>query len=168
MGNGFSKEQAALPLAYALLDPKLSEQESRLSRRDGRSHEVEPSLISATETVRERRGAWAGLADGRDRRFGSLISRAREGRLTPSFSLNDLDSLAAEKERDDEDDEDPSRNMDVYRLDEASIQTLKRQNMKPITLGQLTSLQTIGLCTQSLVRLSPNIGLLSMTTTLHL
>lgn len=39
---------------------------------------------------------------------------------------------------------------------------------KPIRFGQLTSLTTIGLCSQNLFRLSPNVGLLYATTTLQL
>lgn len=40
--------------------------------------------------------------------------------------------------------------------------------LRTIRMGQLTSLVTIGLCSQGLSRLSPNVGLLYATTTLQL
>ena len=43
-----------------------------------------------------------------------------------------------------------------------------RRQLKPLTLGQLASRTTIGLCSQNIVLISPHIGLLSMTTTLQL
>jgi hypothetical protein len=41
-------------------------------------------------------------------------------------------------------------------------------SLRPIRFGQLTSLVTIGLCSQGLMKLSPNVGLLFATTTLQL
>ncbi|KAJ3149380.1 hypothetical protein HDU89_003742 [Geranomyces variabilis] len=84
-------------------------------------------------------------------------------RMTQSYSLNDLDSLAWEDEYDyDEHDElEP----------EEDLQTILARhtgNVKTITFAQLTNIATIGLCNQSLLAISPNIGLLSTTTTLHL
>ncbi|KAJ3100981.1 Leucine-rich repeat-containing protein 63 [Phlyctochytrium planicorne] len=45
---------------------------------------------------------------------------------------------------------------------------MTRKELKPITFGQLTSLATIGLCSQDIMFMSPNMGLLFMTTTLEL
>ncbi|KAJ3218949.1 hypothetical protein HDU67_003313 [Dinochytrium kinnereticum] len=45
---------------------------------------------------------------------------------------------------------------------------MNRRDLSPICFGQLTSLATIGLCSQELMFVSPNLGLLFMTTTLEL
>ncbi|KND03614.1 uncharacterized protein SPPG_01090 [Spizellomyces punctatus DAOM BR117] len=162
MGAGISKEHAGLPVAYALIDSG----ESSASNRESRPHrgqEIAPSL-AVIDREDERRRPWGNRSERGERQgLGGLFARAKDGRLPSSFSLNDLDILLNESS-----DEVTDGLTDVYRLDRAAEESLRRNNMKAIKFGQLTSVSTIGLCSQALVRLSPNIGLLSTTTTLHL
>ncbi|KXS20822.1 L domain-like protein [Gonapodya prolifera JEL478] len=58
--------------------------------------------------------------------------------------------------------------LDATSTDEVAMEGNDTKGLKVITLAQLNSTTTVGLCSQGLAKLSPNVGLLYNTTTLQL
>ncbi|KAJ3162338.1 hypothetical protein HDU86_004818 [Geranomyces michiganensis] len=187
MGSGLSKQQGELPLAYARRDRHRLSLQSPLPQstitsttndavteehhnphapRHGQPNLVphstrpSPALLAALSPRRASTTLLSHLpADAPSPRPPPNVQLAR---MTQSYSLNDLDSLAWGDEFDDERDD---------LVPEEDLQTILARhtgNVKTISFAQLTNIATIGLCNQSLLAISPNIGLLSTTTTLHL
>ncbi|KAJ3043164.1 Leucine-rich repeat-containing protein 63 [Rhizophlyctis rosea] len=183
MGSGLSKEQASLPFAYVRIEPSPADA-TEAGVKPTPSHE--PPVLSDTASLNE-------TITSRQRSL-STSTPPRPAPITHSYSLNDLDAILSgrgrfragtlgpsdrpaigfgvemsdgdqdfETEVEDEEEWDAYGRRAPQRAEDEHDATLK-----PITFGQLTSLATIGLCTQSLIKVSPNIGLLQTTTTLQL
>ncbi|KAJ3168364.1 hypothetical protein HDU87_001201 [Geranomyces variabilis] len=192
MGSGLSKQQGELPLAYARRDrhrlslqsplplPATSTTDNAADEEPPHQHHHDaprhgqtnlvpqfsrstPSLLALAALSSRRASTTLHSHQPADAISPRPPPNVQLARMTQSYSLNDLDSLAWEDEYDyDEYDElEP----------EEDLQTILARhtgNVKTITFAQLTNIATIGLCNQSLLAISPNIGLLSTTTTLHL
>ena len=178
MGHGLSKEQAGLPFAYVRHDSTIGHflestgtgQDSVASITDNRSR-AHPSPPSMSPSARQR----------------SLTSSTLQRPVGPthSYSLNDLDDILSGRGRgrpasftlpvssseSDNDEESGDGEESLEGVRRRAMQRAEEEadpSLKAITFGQLTSLTTIGLCEQSLAKVSANMALLQMTTTLQL
>ncbi|KAJ3055996.1 Leucine-rich repeat-containing protein 63 [Rhizophlyctis rosea] len=172
MGHGLSKEQAGLPFAYVRYDSATAEL-------------LDPSTPTLASQPPARRPSPPSSSSPRQRSLSSS-TRQRPAGPTHSYSLNDLDDILSGRGRgrarpvdftvpvsssesdSDEGIEDGEESLEGVQRALQRAEEEADPSLKAITFGQLTSLTTIGLCEQSLAKVSANIALLQMTTTLQL
>ncbi|KAJ3277499.1 Leucine-rich repeat-containing protein 63 [Borealophlyctis nickersoniae] len=174
MGGGLSKEQNALPFAYGylvppgLVPPGEEESWARLSVAEGLSWRPSGGALGTLGGVGEDGGV-IGSEDGMVSARGER--RPSEARPPWARSVSDFVSSLSDAEASRSRDRFADNEWEQWAAgtpDRADEDALRSQNLRAITFGQLTPLTHIRLCSQSIARLSANIGLLFNTTTLQL
>ncbi|KAJ3136581.1 hypothetical protein HK101_003986, partial [Irineochytrium annulatum] len=152
MGASLSREEGQLPFAWADPSPSIAAESLRGSGDHNSHHEVDQTEPAAEDPPAQLERARS------HRRLLNLFQHHRPDQVQIEETSHDFDTVS----------------IGTLDLEDGDILELesnaspKNSRLRSITFGQLTSLTTIGLCSQELVRMSPNMGLLFMTTTLEL
>ncbi|KAJ3092752.1 Leucine-rich repeat-containing protein 63 [Quaeritorhiza haematococci] len=161
MGHGLSKEQGLLPFAYARIDPLEEQQQQHLSSNNGTSDPTTTSSHNHNGVDHPRRDNSI-ITQSSNISFSGYSSSRNA--VSPEQLTSNIEDAGEEYDDEDVDDEDQEWEYDAF----GRPRSIKRPKRRVINFGQLTSLTTIGLCSQGLIKVSPNIGLLYATTTLQL